>query len=455
MHSITVPIARSRYRDDPAALRALVRDDAVHRDVYTDPEIYALEMERLWSRTWIYVGHDSQVPKPGDYATSDLAGQPVIMLRGEDGTVRVLMNRCAHKGARLVADGCGNTGKFLRCPYHAWAYNLDGSIRAIPLRNAYEGTRMQECEAGRGLVVVRNTVNYRGFVFSRLSEQGIDFDAYFGASLTSIDNMVERSPEGRLEVAGGVLRYLHDCNWKMFVENLNDAMHPMIAHESSAGTARKLWQGKPADLPKPMAVEQFVPFVSGYDFFDKMGVRVFANGHSYTGVHGSIHSAYSAIPEYDAAMTAAYGAERAHAILGEVRHNTVYYPSLTIKGAIQAIRVARPLAPDRTVIESWTFRLVGAPDALLKRTMMYSRLINSPMSVVGHDDLHCYRAIQLGLQSSGNDWVSLHRDFDPAEIGAADRVVNGTSEISMRNQFRAWAQFMTDGDVAAATAGTR
>jgi hypothetical protein len=74
---------------------------------------------------------------------------------------------------------------------------------------------------------------------------------------------------------------------------------------------------------------------------------------------------------------------------------------------------------------------------------MYSRLINSPMSVVGHDDLHCYRAIQEGLAAGGNDWVSLHRDFAPEEIGAPDLTVNGTSEISMRNQFRAWAHFMT------------
>jgi benzoate/toluate 1,2-dioxygenase subunit alpha len=435
-------VERPRYRDDPAAVRALVREDAVHRDVYTDPEIFRLEMERLWSRTWIFVGHDSQVPNPGDYYATDIAAQPVLMLRGEDGEVRVLMNRCAHKGARLVPDGAGHTGKFLRCPYHAWAYNLDGSIRAIPLKSGYDETRFAQCEASRGMSPVAAFENYRGFVFCRLSTQGPGLSEYFGESLTSIDNLVERSPEGRLEVAGGVLRYMHDCNWKMFVENLNDTMHPMVAHESSAGTAKRLWQGKPEDAPKPMAIEQFVPFVSSYEFFDRMGVRVFANGHSYTGVHGSIHSRYSQVAGYEEAMVRAYGEDRAHAILGEVRHNTVYYPSLTIKGAIQAIRIARPIAADRTLIESWTFRLVGAPDELLRRTMTYSRLINSPMSVVGHDDLHCYRAIQLGLAASGNEWVNLHRNFDPAEVGAADLRVNGTSEVSMRNQFRAWATYM-------------
>lgn len=432
-----------KYRDDPQALAALVQPDQVHRDVYIDQEVFDLEMERLWSNTWVYVGHDSQVPNAGDYVTTDVAAQPVIMLRDADGAVRVLMNRCAHKGARLLGHAAGNTGGFLRCPYHAWAYNLDGSLRAIPLRNGYDGTRMRESPAGQGMVAVRNVEVYRGFVFVRLAEDGIGFSEYFGESLSSIDNMADRSPEGRLVIAGGVLRYLHDCNWKMFVENLNDTMHPMVAHESSAGTAKKLWAGQPPGTPMPMAVEQFVPFASDYKFFDDMGVRVFDNGHSYSGANFSIHSKYSAIGDYEAAMTAAYGEERAREILGTNRHNTVYYPSLTIKGAIQAIRVARPIAPDKTVIESWTFRLAGAPDRLHQRTMMYSRLINSPMSVVGHDDLYCYRAIQEGLHTSGNDWISLHRDHVPGEEATPVQTTKGTSEISMRNQYRAWARYMT------------
>src|SRR5580704_17137211 len=104
-------------------------------------------------------------------------------------------------------------------------------------------------------------------------------------------------------------------------------------------------------------------------------------------------------------MEQAYGSERARAIVGEVRHNTVYYPSLTIKGAIQAIRVARPLAVNKTLIESWTFRLVGAPDTLLQRTLLYSRLINAPTSIVGHDDLEMYERAQEGLHVDANPWV--------------------------------------------------
>ncbi len=433
------------YRSDPHAIAALIQPDRVHRDLYIDPELFALEQERFFANTWNYVGHDSQLPKAGDYISNEIAGRPLIVVRHTDGSVRVLMNRCAHKGSRLVSEACGNTGGFFRCPYHAWAYKTDGSLLAIPLKRGYEGTALQECEAAKGLTTVDNVRLYRGFIFVRLSEQGPDFETYFGESLSSIDNLADRSPEGELEIAGGCLRYVHQCNWKMFVENLNDTMHPMVVHESSAGTAKKMWAGKPADEPKPMAIEQFVPFMSDYQFFEDMGVRVFDNGHSFSGVHFSIHSNYSAIPDYEAAMDAAYGAQRKAEILGLARHNTVYYPNLTIKGAIQSIRVVKPLAVDKTLVESWTFRLKGAPPELLHRTTMYNRLINSPFSVVGHDDLHAYRGIQAGLHASGNEWVSLHRNFDADEIGRQDVTALGTSEISVRNQYRAWARYMTAG----------
>ncbi|HUE09718.1 MAG TPA: aromatic ring-hydroxylating dioxygenase subunit alpha [Steroidobacteraceae bacterium] len=434
----------TQYRDNPGTISALVRGGQVHRDVYINRDLFDLEMERLWHSAWIYVGHESQVPLTGDYYTTEIARRPILMTRAQDGAVRVFYNRCAHRGAKLVSATSGNCGGILRCPYHGWTYRLDGTLRTMPLKDGYANTGFAESPAALGLSPVPAVALYRGFVFARLNRDGPDLGTYFGDSLSSIDNMADRSPAGRLEVAGGTLRYMHHCNWKMFIENLNDTMHPMVAHESSAGTARDLWKDQPPDAPKPMVIEQFVPFVSNYDFFDKMGVKIYDNGHSYTGVNFSIHSKYSSLPEYEAQMTAAYGAERAHAILAEVRHNTVYYPSLTVKGAIQTIRVVRPIAVDRTLIESFTLRLVGAPESLLERSVMYNRLINAPTSVVGHDDMHCYQAIQEGLESEGNEWVNLHRNYSSQdEARGIAGTHNGTSEVSVRGQFRAWLAAMT------------
>jgi hypothetical protein len=92
--------------------------------------------------------------------------------------------------------------------------------------------------------------------------------------------------------------------------------------------------------------------------------------------------------------------------------------------------------------ESWTFRLVDAPDLLLERTQMYNRLINGPTSVVGHDDLEMYERAQEGLQTDGNVWVNLQRLYREGEADQRNVATNGTNEWPMRNQFRAWLKFM-------------
>ena len=433
-----------RYADNPQAIRDLVRETEVHRDVYTDPEIFDLEMKHLFANTWVHVGHASQVPNPGDYFTTTIGSQPVIMVRHTDNTVKVLYNKCPHKGTKIAIDGCGNAGKFFRCPYHAWSFKTDGSLLAIPLKKGYENTGFEGSHAAQGMAPVKHVKNYRDFVFAKMNDGGPDFETFFGDSLSSLDNMIDRSPVGKLEVAGGVLRYMHNCNWKMLVENQTDTCHPMVAHESSAGTAVNIWKSvENTGVKKPMAVEIFAPFMSPYEFYEGMGIRIWDNGHGHTGVNHSIHSDYSAIPGYFDQMIAAYGEERARRILGENRHNTVYFPNIMIKGPIQLLRVFRPLAANKTLVESYTYRLVGAPDLLLERTLMYNRLINAPTSVVGHDDLEMYERAQEGLAVDANEWVNLQRLYDPAEQEQPVAVSNGTTEWQMRNQFRAWARFMT------------
>ncbi|WP_407165198.1 aromatic ring-hydroxylating dioxygenase subunit alpha [Bradyrhizobium sp. ORS 111] len=435
----------SRYAGNSAAIRALVRDQEVHRDVYVSEEVFQLEMEHMFPNSWVYVGHDSQVPNPGDYFGTTIGTQPVLLVRHTDGTVHVLYNRCPHKGTRITSETCGNTGKFFRCPYHAWSFKTDGSLLAIPLKKGYENTGFEQSEAARGMTPVRHVRNYRGFVFAKINDGGLDFEEFFGDSLSSFDNMIDRSPVGQLKVAGGVLRYMHNCNWKMLVENQTDTCHPMVAHESSAGTVVEVWKKAPPGTKKPMAVEIIAPFMSPYEFFENMGIRIWDNGHGHTGVHHSIHSDYSAVPGYFEKMTAAYGEERAKLILGENRHNTVYFPNIMIKGPIQLLRQFKPIAANKTLVESWTFQLVDAPDMLLERTLMYNRLINAPTSIVGHDDLEMYERAQEGLHSNGNEWVNLQRLYSPDEAGQTNVAVNGTSEWPMRHQFRAWTKFMTMG----------
>ncbi|MFA7624880.1 MAG: Rieske 2Fe-2S domain-containing protein, partial [Pusillimonas sp.] len=271
------------YKNNPEAVNALVRPAEVHKDLFISEEIFQLEMEHLFANTWVYVGHASQVPKPGDFYSTTVGTEPVIMVRDADNSIKVLYNRCPHKGVMLVHDTYGNAGRFFRCPYHAWSFKLNGDLLALPLKRGYDQEFFKTTEASQGMAAVENVRNYRDFIFCRLNPEGQSFEDFFGESLSTLDNMVERSPEGKLEVAGGVLRYMHNCNWKMLVDNQSDTCHPMVAHESSAGTAVKVWEEAPEGTPKPMAVEQFAPFMSPYEFYEGMGIRVWENGHGHTG----------------------------------------------------------------------------------------------------------------------------------------------------------------------------
>ncbi len=428
-------------------LDALVRPDRVHRDVYLSESIFALEQERLFGRAWLYVGHLSQVPRPGDYMTLELAGQPVILVRETDDLHRVFFNRCAHKGSMIVSERSGHTGRAFRCPYHSWTYRLDGSLLAVPAQGGYDGTQMRNCETGRGLTAIASA-HYRGFVFARLTASGPAFEAHCGAMFHAIDAMVDRSPSGEVEVAGLPLRNIVPCNWKVYLENINDAMHANVTHESASMAAERVWSQAPAGAKKPMGIEILMPFGSDNNFLAKMGGQVFANGHSIFGSNMSIHSGYSSLPDYEAAMEKAYGEERTKRILSWVPQNSIVYPSVAFKSAPQTIRVIRPLAVDRTLIEVWAFRPKNAPDALLERTLLYNRIVFSPMSIVAHDDIHVFETIQKGLRTSGNPWVSLHREHVAGDGDAPAMTTSGTNEILMRNQFRAWRQYMAADDVA-------
>ena len=114
-----------------------------------------------------------------------------------------------------------------------------------------------------------------------------------------------------------------------------------------------------------------------------------------------------------------------------------------IKGPIQQLRVFIPLAADKTLVESYIYRLVDGPDELTARTAMYNRMINAPTSIVGHDDLEMYERAQEGLQSDGLEWVNIQRLYEEDEDFTQESIENGTTERQMRNQFDAWVKFMT------------
>jgi phenylpropionate dioxygenase-like ring-hydroxylating dioxygenase large terminal subunit len=361
--------------------------------------------------------------------------------------VRVLHNRCAHKGAKVVDKRCGNARAF-RCCYHGWTYATDGTLLKIPNEKGYDGTGMNPKDPQWNMQPVAQYAAYRGFVFATLDPRAPDLVTWLGGAAACFDNLCERAPEGEVEVAGGVLRYDHACNWKLFLENLNDTHHPQATHQSVVDAAMDYLGTLPPEATKERAeAEMIPPFGGSYENFEKSGITGFRYGHHYDGGKTSIHANYSVNPVYRDAMVAAYGDARTQEILSFNTHNTCYYPSLTIKTAVQNIRVVRPIAVNRCVIETWSFRLKGAPPEMLQRTLLYSRLINSVGSMVGADDLESYMRIQAGLEGTGSEWVEMYREFGRDRHEGDRTVGTGTSDLDLRTQYRAWRHYML-GEVA-------
>jgi len=435
------------------ALARLLRPDSVHKRLYTDPDIFALEMERIYGHAWIYVGHDSQVPHPGDYATTRIGHQDVVMVRGADRKVSVIYNRCPHKGAKLVPDGhghAGNTGKFFRCPYHGWTFRLDGRHLSLPLKNGLEGTNYDPADTDFSVNPLARVEVYRGFVFASQAAEGPSLKTFLGGVISSIDNLCDRSPVGEVEVAaGGSFRVLQQSNWKVFYENLHDTMHARVTHESSFEAARE-----EAKAVGEMPFELLIMDGNGepYDFWEKLELRAYHYGHGYMeGIFDPAAATRDPVSRaHFEALRAVHGEDRARAILGMNRHNTVLYGSGSPHTVFQQFRVIRPIAVDRTLVEIQTFRLKGAPDEVFNRALTYANLINSPSSNVMPDDVEVYKRCQEGNLTQGGDWVSMHR-YVGTDRALPDGMVstNGTSELPMRNQMAAWRHFMLGTDVTA------
>jgi phenylpropionate dioxygenase-like ring-hydroxylating dioxygenase large terminal subunit len=432
-----------------ATLRERVRPGRVHRSLYNDPEIFALEMERIFGRAWVYVGHESQVPRPGDYAQTRIGLKPLLMVRHEDGSVRVLHNQCAHRGAMVVASETGHASEF-RCCYHGWTYRTDGRLKSAPLLNGYP----RDFDANDPKLAMQGAArvaSYRGFVFASLAATGPGLEDFLGPMKTSFDDMVDRAPDGEIELAGGVFKHSYNGNWKLYLENLCDAAHPIFVHQSSIEAANQQSDNVHTDGAGEIAVRQMRQNGAPYSFWEtQVGIWAYPNGHSYLGDYHDDAKLVAALEDpvfrdYIAALEAKQGA-RAREILEVRRWNSNIYPNLSFMSQFQQLRIVHPLSANRTVVYTYNFRLKGAPPSVFRRTIEFANVVNGTGSLVLTDDLETYGRIGRGVSSEGAEWLQIGRGYEtdgPSEDGGGRKGLNSTSEIYIRNMFEAWLGYMT------------
>ncbi len=420
------------------AIERLVEPGRVSRRVYTDPQIFELEMQRLFGRCWLFVGHDSQVPNPGDYITTELARQPVIMIRHRDNTVRVLLNRCTHRGAKVLNERSGNAPR-MSCLYHGWTYDSDGKLIGVPVA---EGCTASFDAKDFGLAEVPRLDSYRGFVFASLSPTGIGFEEHLGGMKANIDDLVDRAPEGRLALDAGVHRYTFRGNWKLQVENILDSYHVPFGHASTVTKDGNQFARRDGDQLGAKVVEKDKTAADwkirrSYD----MG-----HGHGWTS-NTKLDDDKRSSPIYDAyvkLLADKVGAERARDILKPKLHNSLIYPNVSIMGLNIHVRVVKPIAVDLTEVNVYPVRLMGAPDALNAANIRLLNVTHSAASFVQTDDAESFTRTQVGLQSQLTEWVDISRglgaeDHDP-EVNAPRG--KATDELVVRGQYRAWLDHM-------------
>jgi len=429
-------------------LSQFVQPARVHRQVYTDPEIFELEMQRIFGTAWLYVGHESQIKKPGDYFCTHLGRRPVVVVRTAEGKVCIIHNQCAHRGAMVVALDKGTTSEF-QCCYHGWTYHLDGRLKAIPLPYGYPAD-FDPKNPRTAMVQVPRVKSYRGFVFASQAADGPSFEESLGYMTTSLDDMVDRAPDGEIEVAGGVFKHTYNGNWKLYLENLCDAAHPWFTHRSSIDAAQQQKDDVYSDGSGEIAIRQMRQNGAPYSFWEsQVGIWTYPIGHSYLGDYHDDAKLVAAMNdpvfrEYISALEAKKGKAAARKILEVRRWNSNVYPNLSFMSQFQQLRVIFPVSVNKTVVHAYCFKLKGAPERMFRNTISFANVVNGTGSLVLTDDLEIYNRIGLGLSSDGAEWLEIGRGYqtDEPEDHGGRRGKNSTSEIYIRNMFDAWRSYM-------------
>ena len=429
-------------------LASLLRPDAVHRAVYADAHLFALEQERIFRRAWIYLCHESEIARSGDYVLAQLGPDEVIVARGADDGIAAMHNRCAYRGARLVVAARGNTRLFT-CAYHAWSFGLDGALDSVPAPEGYAGG-FADGKPSPGLMRVARVASYRGFVFGSGAAAGPDLPTFLGGLASALDNMVDRAPGGALVQAGGRLRMEFRGNWKLFMENAVDLVHPQYVHGGSVAVARESREAAQLEGQTGQTTQMLLANGLRLAEWEKIGLHAFAEGHVYMdGFYrdGVIASERTdpVFERYRRALVEAQGEAKVREILAMDRFNNLIWPNLSVNSRFQTLRVVQPVAVDRTVVTSMCFRMEGAPPEMFDLSLRFLNTASSPASLVASDDLEIFERCQRGLADPAAAWVDMSRAIG-SDVPAGDGAVNapGTSELPVRAQMRAWRSWMEE-----------
>ncbi|MBD8100387.1 anthranilate 1,2-dioxygenase large subunit [Pseudomonas fluorescens] len=423
----------------------------IARDMFTEPELFDLEMELIFEKNWIYACHESELANHHDFVTMRAGRQPMIITRDGEGRLNALINACQHRGTTITRVGKGNQSTFT-CPFHAWCYKSDGRLVKVKAPGEYpEGFD----KATRGLKKARID-SYKGFVFISLDVNGTDsLEDFLGDAKVFFDMMVAQSANGELEVLPGKSAYTYDGNWKLQNENGLDGYHVSTVHYNYVATVQHRQQVNSENGASAGTTLDYSKLGAG-DANTDDGWFAFNNGHSllFSDMpNPSVRSGYATIMPR---LVAEHGQQKAEWMMHRLRNLNIY-PSLFFLDQISSqLRIIRPLAWNKTEIISQCLGVKNESDADRENRIRQFEDFFNVSGMGTPDDLVEFREAQRGFQGRLERWSDISRGSHRWETGPTPNseaigiqpAMTGTEfthEGLYVNQHRNWQQFLLKG----------